>query len=422
MVLLRAKRAALLGGLFASFVVAAQSPQTLRLDEAFERTLQSHPQLRRPALRRDALRAEADAAALKPALIVGASLENALGTGRARGLEGAELSLTIGSTFERTDKRRARIEVASARLANVDLEFEAARLDVLAEVARRYVEAAAAQAEVEAQRDNFAQRQATVAAAARRVAAGASPQSVALAAEAAVARAEVERERSQVAARAARRRLALSWGERDPAFDRVATDIAVLPAIPAFAELAQLIDATPELRRFAGESRLREAKLRLARTQARPDPSWEAGIRRLQETRDFALLGSVSLPLGARDRAQPAIRAAQAELDELALERDAGALALYATLADAHGRAEVDALAVRRADETILPALARAEASAASAYRAGALSHLEWAQLQADLLAARRERIAAARNAHLALIEIQRLTASPFGASLDTLP
>ncbi|MCI1709689.1 MAG: hypothetical protein LKM39_04460 [Chiayiivirga sp.] len=112
----------------------------------------------------------------------------------------------------------------------------------------------------------------------------------------------------------------------------------------------------------------------------------------------------------------------QAELEELQLEREGSALALYATLADAQGRAEVDALAVRRARETILPALMRAEQSAGEAYRAGALSYLEWAQLQADLLAARREQIVAARNTHLALIEIQRLTAMPFGASLEISP
>lgn len=422
MVLRFATRAACLGSLFASFVAAAQSPHTVRLDDAFERTLQSHPELQRAAFRRSVLAAEVDTAALRPPLIVGASLENAFGTGEVRGVHGAEVSLTVGSTLERSGKRQARIEVARARLATVDLDHEAKRLDVLAEVARRYVEAAAAQAEVDAHRANVAQRQATVAAASKRVQAGASPASVALAAEAALARAELERDRAQVAARAARRRLSVLWGERDPAFDRVEADLAHISAVPGFAELAVLVDTTPELRRFAGESRLREAQLQLAQAQGTPDVTWEAGLQRLQESSDTALLGRASIPLGSQARAAPGIRAAQAELDELEFARAASALTLYATLAEAHGRAEVDALAVRRASETILPALARAEESAADAYRAGALSYLEWAQLQAELLAARREQIAAARSAHLALIEIQRLTATPFGASLETSP
>ena len=54
------------------------------------------------------------------------------------------------------------------------------------------------------------------------------------------------------------------------------------------------------------------------------------------------------------------------------------------------------------------------EAAAERAYRAGALSYLEWAQVQAERSSARRERLAAALQARKALIEIQRLTGEPF--------
>lgn len=422
MSLRHATRAAFLAGLLASCVASAQSPTTLRLEDAFERTLSSHPSLQRFPLQQDALRAEAATAAQRPPLVVGASLENVLGTGGTSGLGGAELSVTVGSSFEPVAKRQARMAVVDARLAAVDAQVEAERLDLLAGVARRFVEAAAAQTEVEALRTHVTQRQATVEAAGKRVRAGASPQSVQLAAEAALARAELELERAQVTARAARRTLAMSWGERDPGFDRVATDLLRLPALPAFAELAQLLERTPELRKFASEARVREARVQLAQTQSRADIAWQAGVRRLQEGGDTAFLGSVSIPLGSQARAAPGIRAAQAELDALAFERDAGELMLYATLAEALGRAEVEALAVQRAEATILPALSKAEASARSAYQAGALTYLEWAQLQADWLAAQRDQIAAARSTHLALIEIQRLTASPVGAWQESTP
>jgi cobalt-zinc-cadmium efflux system outer membrane protein len=304
--------------------------------------------------------------------------------------------------------------LAQSRLAGLDLEAEARRLDLMAEVARRFLDALAAQTEAEALAESVAQRRATVSAAARRVQAGASPESVKLGAEAALARAELDLARTQETARAARRRLALLWGRADPDFERVAGDLVVLPETPDFAELATLLERTPELQRFAGETRIREARLQLARAQSRPDIEWQVGVRRLQDSDDWALTGGLSLPLGSRKRAAPALRAAQAELDELALDREAGELSLYATLAEAHGRLRVDALAVDRAGEAVLPALERAERSAGQAYRGGALGYLEWAQLQADLLAARRDRIAAARDFHRALIEIQRLTAEPF--------
>jgi cobalt-zinc-cadmium efflux system outer membrane protein len=391
---------------------AASPAPSLDLRQAFSLTLERHPDLRRLPLQQAVLAAEADMAAQKPAWLAGASLENALGSGDYRGADAAELTLSLGSVLEHPDRRDARMDVAQSRLAGLDIEAEARRLDLLAEVARRYLDALALQQEVQALEATVSQRQAAAAAARRRVAAGASPPSVKLGAEAAVARARLELARTQAATDAARRSLALMWG--DEPTGPVAGDLLTLPATPEFASLVALLERTPELQRFAGEARLREARLQLAQAQSRPDVEWQVGLRRLQDSDDWALMGGVSVPLGNRRRAEPAVRAARAELDQLALEREAGELGLRATLAEAEGRLQVDRMTVEQTTDAVLPALERAEAAAGQAYRAGALSYLEWAQLQAELLAARRERIAAARDFHRALIEIQRLTAEPF--------
>lgn len=385
---------------------------TLDLRQAFALTLERHPDLRRLPLQQATLMAEADLAAQKPAWSAGASVENVLGTGAFRGADAAELTLSLGSVLEPQARRDARVGLAQSRLAGLDVAAEGRRLDLLAEVARRYLDVLALQEEAAALKTTLAQRRAAAAAARRRVGAGASPASVQLGAEAAVARAELELARSNAAADAARRRLALMWGGEP--VGTVAGDLLALPDTPDFDQLVTLLERTPELQRFAGEARLREARLQLAQTQARPDIEWEVGLRRLQGSEDWALMGGLSVPLGNRRRAEPAIRAARAELDSLALEREAGELDLRATLAEAHGRLQVDALAVRQLTENVLPALERAESAAGQAYRAGALSYLEWAQLQSELLSARRDRLAAARDFHRALIEIQRLTAEPF--------
>ena len=69
---------------------------------------------------------------------------------------------------------------------------------------------------------------------------------------------------------------------------------------------------------------------------------------------------------------------------------------------------------MQRTAQDILPRLARAERAAERAYQAGAISYLEWAQLQSERIAVQREQLAAALEAHAALIEIQRLTGQPF--------
>jgi cobalt-zinc-cadmium efflux system outer membrane protein len=102
-------------------------------------------------------------------------------------------------------------------------------------------------------------------------------------------------------------------------------------------------------------------------------------------------------------------------------------LTLVATLTEAHSRLSVATLEVEGFRTEILPKLAQAEAASERAYRAGALSYIEWAQVQSDAISARREQLQAAIEAHRALIEIQRLTGSPFtgadaGPASETQP
>lgn len=400
-----------------SLIAASATERSITLESAFARTLERHPDGRRLPFERDSRRAESDQAALKPALVGGVSIENAFGSGANSGLRAAELSLSLSSVLERGDKRLARMAVAQRRFEALDTEAKARQLDLLAEVARRYLDALVAQEFEAATTASVAQRAATVEAAARRVSAGAAPASVRLSAVAALARARLDEARAREIARSARRRLALLWGEREASFGSVAGNLLELPQIASFDALAQKLDAAPDLQKFASEARVREARLQLARSASRSDIDWQIGVRRLQAERDLALIGSVSIPFGSARRAAPGIAAAEAELALLDLEKESTELSLYATLADAHGRLLADSSAVIAARDEVLPKLQEAESVAGKTYRAGALSYLEWAQLQADLLAARRDQIEAARDFHRALIEIQRLTDDAFLAS-----
>ena len=415
-------RAAAMAVLLLGVAGLAPAAEPLRLEDAFRRVIATHPELAVLRFTAQSLAAEAERAAQRPPLTLGASVENALGSGDASGVHGAELTVSLASVLERGDKRLARLAVADARLSGVDIEREARQLDLLAEVARRYLDAAAAEAESALWADDAAQRAGTVEAAARRVAAGGAPESVRLAAEAARIRAEGEQQRAAQRAELARLRLSLLWGGRSGAFAMALPDLAQLPSLDGLDALLEQLARTPELRRFASEERVREARVQLARAAARPDLEWEVGVRRLQAEGDWGLVGSVALPLGSSARAAPGIRAAEAELAAIELEREVRSRALQATLAQAYATLAAAVAEASRIDTALLPALARAEAAAGRAYRAGALSYLDWAQLQTEAAAARRQRLAASVAAHRALIELQRLTGHPFVAddSKDT--
>ena len=413
---MRARLAALAACVAAMLALPALAADRLTLDDAFARVEQAHPDLRLAGGQRSVLTAELDRASFKPPLVVGASAENILGTGEASGLSGAELTLTLASVLERGGKLDARRALVQSRIDSLALQRESKRLDLLAEVARRYLAVVSAQRQREIADLDIGQRKRTVAGARQRLQAGASPESVVLTAEAALARAELERARSVQREAGARQHLAALWGERDPSFQVVAGSPLALPKVASFDELTTWLARTPEIAQFAGEQRIREARLQLARTQATPDIDWQVGVRRLQATDDFGFVASASMPLGARSRAEPEIRVAEAELALLEIERESRNLSLYSTLADAHGRYLSAQLEVRRLGSEVIPKLGRAESAAERAYRAGAISYLEWAQLQSERTSARKQQLEAALEAQRALIEIQRLTGQPFVA------
>ncbi|WP_448131020.1 TolC family protein [Stenotrophomonas rhizophila] len=393
----------------------------LTLDDAIARVAQYHPDLRLAEAQRPVWEARRDAAGLPPPLTLGVELENALGTGDSRGFDAAEATVTLAGVLERGGKLDARRAVAQANLDSLAPQRETARLDLMAEVARRYLAVTDARLQLRIAETDIEQRRRAVAAARLRLQAGASPESVLMTAQAMLAQAELDRDRAKQMDQSARAALSALWRQRDPGFDVVSGDPMQLPALQDFAVLADELQRTPELAVLAGERRIREAQVQLARTQARPDVSWQVGVRNSRDTRDTSLVAGFSLPLGSVRRAAPEIRAAEAELALNSVERDARALQLYATLAEAHGRYLTSRLEVTRMGRDVLPQLQRAENAAEKAWRAGAISYMEWAQLQAMRIDARQRQLEAAIAAQTALIEIQRLTGQSMVAATDTV-
>lgn len=386
------------------------TPEPLTLDAALARVARHHPDLRLVDAQRPVWEARRDGATLTPPLTLGVELENALGSGDSRGLRGAELTVTLAGVLERGGKLDARRALAQANIDRLAPQRETARLDLLAEVARRYLAVTEARQQHAIALDDIDQRRRAVAAARLRLQAGASPESVLMTAQAMLAQAELDRDRAQQADLSARVALAALWRQREPGFEVTTGDPLQLPVLQDFAVLAEELQRTPELAVLAGERRIREAQLQLARTQARPDISWQVGVRNSRDSGDTGLVAGFSLPLGSVRRAGPEIRAADAELALSSIERDARELQLYATLAEAHGRYQAARLEVTRMARDVLPQLRRAENAAEKAWRAGAISYMEWAQLQAMRIEARQRQLAAAIAAQTALIEIQRLT------------
>lgn len=382
----------------------------LTLDAAIARVALDHPELRLLDARHPLLQARRDAAALRPPMEVGVELENLLGSGDARGVQGTEATVSLSGVLERGGKLDARRLLAQAGIDALAPQRATVRLDVLAETARRYLDVARAQSALDIAMTDIEQRRRAVNAARLRLHAGASPESVLFTAQAMLAQAELDRDRATQEAASARLSLAALWGERQAGFTSVTGNALQLPALRPFDVLAEELQRAPELAELLGEQRIREAQLQLARTSSRPDWNWQVGVRNNRADNVTSMVAGFSISLGSARRAAPEIREAEANLALLPQERQARQRQLHATLAEAHGRHAGARLEVERMQRDVLPQLQKAERAAERAWRAGAASYMEWAQLQAMRIEARRRQLDSAIAAHVALIEIQRLT------------
>ena len=224
-------------------------------------------------------------------------LENFAGNGAARGTDALETTLSLSQVVELGDKRRRRTDVALAGRDQADIERQAQELDVLAEVARRFIAVVTAQERVRLETTATELAQRTLEAIAKRVTAARSPEAERSRAQIALTRARVEQEQARSELISARFSLAALWGSREPVFDSAKADLFSLESVDSFEALATKLERNPDFLRFASESRLRDAELQLERAQARPNLTLGIGVRRIGESGDGALVAGFSMPL-----------------------------------------------------------------------------------------------------------------------------
>ena len=401
---------------FAS-VAAPAAAQTLTLASAIEQTLARNPELRVYSPRLAASRAREELATLRAPLEFQAEVQDAFGTGRASGFDIAETTFALSQVIELGNKRDLRTAAAAASTALTAADRAAAELDVLAEVARRFIHVAADQEHLALTMRANALAEDNVTAAAARVSAARAPDVELRRARITRARVGVEQEHAEHELLTSRRKLAAMWGDNDAQFDRVGADLYALPPSEGYEELVVRLATNPDFERFASEERLRDAELRVAEAHARTDLTWRAGVRLLSETNDEALLFGVTMPLRAARRAGGEIAAARAQREQTAAERDAHRVRAEAQLFELfqelrHAVTEAEVLRT-----SVLPEMEAALEATRYAYERGRYSYLEWVDAQRELVEVQRALIDASANAHLYRTEIERLTGEPLGSA-----
>jgi len=399
-----------LAGVICIISLAANGSE-LTLDQAVTLAFERSALLRAEDAAVNAVRHQAALDGLSPTITVGAEFENAMGTGAVSGVRSAETTLRLGRVFELGGKRAARQQIGVARVELQANERAKRKLDLAAEVTRRYIEVVSKQARLALSAQSLVLSRETVETMAYRVKRGRSSASDLALAELSVTRAELERESAAHELDSARVNLSVLWGEIKPDFEQANGTLDDLPETPALAALAERLLDTPAQRAYALESAQIDAQTRLAAASRRPDIQTTVGVRRLEALDDQGLVLSVSLPFGLDERASLAVDKQRAERERVDSQRINAELTAYAVLHASyqelqHARHEVEALR-----ERMIPTARKALAATQAGYDEARFSFLQVAQVRAVLLGLQNDQIQAAARYHQTLAEIERVTA-----------
>jgi len=396
---------------------AEQTGHTLTLSSAIKYSLEQNPSLRVFEFRNIVLMGKKETANLSPAYEAGFEAENFSGSGNYKGLDSTELTVSLSSVIEMGDKRTARINIVDGSRALLDAERQIEALELLAEVTRRYVDVLAAQERVTLAEEAAQLAEDTLYEVKKRSKAGAIPEAEVKRAQAAAgqARLTVSSEKQQLSY--FKVALAALWGERAPLFSKVEGNLFQFGEDVEFQRLYTRVAQNPAIQIFATEERLKEAEVRLARTQASTDIRWSVGLRQFQETDDTAITAGFNVPLFSSKRSTGSTTSAIAARDEVFIRKEVALLKLHTQLFRAYSNRQQAIFTFKELQSSIIPSLEQALKETQKAYQRGRYSYLDYLTARQELITARRTLIDAASAALRYGADIEQLTAEPLSAS-----
>ena len=398
----------------AGFRAPAAPTPSLSLPEVLQRVTDLNPALSAERFRERAAAARIEQANLRPNPTLDLSLENFVGTGALRGIDGLEATVQANQLLERGNKREKRVALASTHHDITTRTFAVRQADILAATAEAYLATLGAQQRVAFATEPLQLARRTLdAVEARLAAAVASPAEVARA-RAALATARSEAALAEAALTRTRTALAALWGGTLDDVPTLTGNLQVPATLPAMQDFLARLPDHPRIDLAEATVARGRASLELAQAHAVQDISISGGVKFFREGSDAALVAGVSVPLPIRNKNQGNIRAARESLSGAELtvttvrvELRAAFNAAWQDLVAAHQQAT----AIRN---EVLPPTQEAAAVVREAYDQGQLPLIDLLDAQRALIDLQRQLLETAAAYGLALARIDALTDSSF--------
>ncbi len=351
--------------------IPTRSMDTLTINRAIRLALDSNPRIKAAFLniRAHEARATQESKWSNPELAV--DIENFAGSGPLSGFQSSETTISVGQVIELGQKRQLRTQVANTMGHQAALEYEAMRLNLITDIRGSYARISAGQARLELitklleLSERFNANVDTLVRAGRY-------------SSAERARSEVEHQnllmrrfQAESLLKQTKQELAATWGGSGQNVGRVAALSDEHVPLPHRETILDAINSSPAVMLANMDVEIREAEARYARSLWIPDPTVSAGLRRINETNDRALVAGLSIPIPILNRNKAGIEEAQHRRDQseqlLSAEHMQGVTEASTLLESL----ETLNLMVETLDQTIIPAAEKAYQIINQNYRLG---------------------------------------------------
>jgi cobalt-zinc-cadmium efflux system outer membrane protein len=401
------------GALLLSCMFAAPvSADPLTLLQAFALAEQHSPVLKVASSQMDGAHAALDTAQAFP------NPDVELGSGNSHllpptALRGHNSAITISQAIELPGLRNARQRAAEAGISSGTALLDDAKINLHAQVKVAFFDVLRRQDEAKLANENHALLQQIRNRVKLRVEVGESPRYELVKSEAESLTAESAANSAEIRVTQAKHKLrALLGAPLDEQFEITHT-MSALPALPELVKLrAELLENQPLLKIAIAETERAEAKLEQERSLRIPQPTLRWGAERHPDVNLWRV--SVAVPLPLWDQRTGPVGEAHANRERAIAEQERIRFSLLGELEQAYGRYQIARRQMDIFENGLMRDAESALKVAEAAYRYGERGILDYLDAQRVFRSTRMDYLNARYELQFALIDIERLRATPF--------
>jgi len=346
-------------------------------------------------------------------------IEDVGGSGDRQAFEQTQITVSIAQLVELGGQRAKRLRLSSLTRDVASWDYEVARADVLAAVAKAFIATLAAQQRLRVLDDLQGLAQRSVDAVGVQVRAGATSPIELNRAEAALGRIQTQRWQAERDLASARLALAATWGSSAARFAEARGDLGAPSPPPERSALLQQVEGNPDLARWSTELDQRRAALTLEQARAVPSLVVSLGARQFTDNGDTALVAGLSLPLPVFDRNQGNIQAAQHQITQAAASRQFATVTVLQALGTAYEEVQAAYKQATTLREAVLPKAEAAFTGARDAYERGLLRFLDVLDAQRTLFEVKDEYVRTLASYRTAIVDVERLSGTALAPATD---